>query len=335
MRLSIILNMYNTAVFMPRCIDSLLRQDIPASDYEVIMVNDGSPDDSLAMAERYVADSEAARQCGEAYPLMRVCSHPNKGLAGARNTGIDAAHGEYLCFVDPDDYIQENSLSALLRRMDSDQLDMLRFNYQKVDEAYNPLPDSSIEANFDYSPEIMSGIDFLANRLTISCYVWAYIYRTSFVRESGVRFIEGCFFDDTPWLPRILQKAERVSCSNIRHQFYLQRGGSMVHSINPAGIKRKVEGQLMLVDILSEQKKAAHSSVTQWYDMMLAHTVLSLLSSLAVVDLAEAKVCCSRLRQAHVFPLSEVRLPGKSRRKVRMLNFCPNLFLTVLNLKNK
>lgn len=335
MRLSIILNMYNTAVFMPRCIDSLLRQDIPASDYEIIMVNDGSPDDSLAMAERYIADSEAARQRGEAYPLMRVCSHPNKGLAGARNTGIDAAHGEYLCFVDPDDYIQENSLSALLQRMESDHLDMLRFNYQKVDEAYNPLPDSSIEANFDYSPEIMSGIDFLANRLTISCYVWAYIYRTAFVRESGVRFIEGCFFDDTPWLPRILQKAERVSCSNIRHQFYLQRGGSMVHSINPAGIKRKVEGQMKVIEILQTQRKNADTKVHCWYDVMIANLVVSLLTSMVVVSCLDA-ICLYRiLRKQAVFPIAKNLTPPKIALKACLLNSIPILFLLTVHIKNR
>lgn len=335
MRLSIILNMYNTAIYMPRCIESLLQQDIPSEDYEIIMVNDGSPDDSLQMAEQYVRESEDALQQGIPYPKMRVLSHANKGLAGARNTGVDAAEGDYLCFVDPDDYIETNSLSALLKQMDEGNLDMLRFNYQKVDEAYAPVPDSPIEANFDYSPKIMTGLEFLSTRLSISCYVWAYVYRTAFIRNSGVRFIEGCFFDDTPWLPQILQKAERVSCVDVRHQYYLQRVGSMVHSINTAGIKRKVDGQMMLVELLLEQKENSPANIKSWYDMMLAHTVLSLLSSLATVDFALAKNYYNSLPKSRVFPLKGSRLPKKSYLKVLLLNFCPMILLFLLYHKNR
>ena len=186
MRLSIVVNMYNTAKYMPRCMKTLLEQDIPQEDYEIILVDDCSPDNSLEMAKEYAT----------LYKNVRVCTHEkNKGLAAARNTGVDAAKGQYLCFVDPDDYIEKNSLAALLKQMDDEQLDMLRFNYQKVDEEYNNVPDSEIEARFDYTPGVMTGTEFLAHRLGVGCYVWAYIYRMEFVKQTGIRFFEGCFFD--------------------------------------------------------------------------------------------------------------------------------------------
>lgn len=326
MRLSIVVNMYNTAVYMPKCLDTLLHQDIPASDYEIILVDDCSPDSSLEMANDYAAK----------YPNIRVCTHEkNKGLAAARNTGIDAAKGEYLCFVDPDDYVEKNSVAALLKQMDYEQLDMLRFNYQKVDEDYNNVPDSEIEARFDYTPGVMTGTDYLAHRLGIGCYVWAYIYRLEFIKKTGIRFFEGCFFDDTPWLPRVLQKAQRVNVNQIRHQYYLQRSTSMVHARNQQAIIRRADMHMQMIDILLEQKSAAPAETYEWYDMMFANAAISLLTALATIDYRMCMDYYNRLRKKSIFPLSDAMASKKSLRKIKLLNSIPHLLLLFVHLKNK
>ena len=325
MKLSIVVNMYNTAAYMPKCLDSLLSQDIPMSEYEIILVDDCSPDNSLAMANEYAAQ----------YPNIRVCTHEkNKGLAAARNTGIDAAKGEYLCFVDPDDYIEKNSLAALLKQMDDEQLDMLRFNYQKVDEQYNNVPDSEIEARFDYTPKIMTGTEFLAHRLGVGCYVWAYIYRLEFIERTGIRFFEGCFFDDTPWLPRILQKALRINVTPVRHQYYLQRSTSMVHARNKQAIIRRADMFMQMIDILKDQRAEAPKETYGWYDMMLAHLSSSLLTTMSLCDYVSCKDYYAQLYAKGIFPLTLKRASSKSKRKIKLLNVCPKLFLLVLCLKN-
>ena len=326
MRLSIIVNMYNTAKFMPRCMETLLEQDIPQEEYEIILVDDCSPDNSLEMAKEY-----ATR-----YKNVRVSTHEkNKGLAAARNTGIDAAKGQYLCFVDPDDYIEKNSLAALLKQMDEEQLDMLRFNYQKVDEDYNNVPDSEIEARFDYTPGVMTGTEFLAHRLGVGCYVWAYIYRLDFIKNTGIRFFEGCFFDDTPWLPRILQKAQRVNVNPVRHQYYLQRTGSMVHSHNNQAVMRKVDMHMQMIDILMEQKKSAPVETHDWYEMMFAHAAVSLLTSVACVDYRLSVDYYKRLKDIGIFPLSANRASRRNFRKIKLINICPRLMLFMISIKNR
>ena len=326
MKLSIVVNMYNTAKYMPRCMETLLEQDFPQEEYEIILVDDCSPDNSLEMAREY-----AAR-----YKNVRVCTHEkNKGLAAARNTGIDAAKGQYLCFVDPDDYIEKNSLAALLKQMDDEHLDMLRFNYQKVDENYNKVPDSEIEARFDYTPGVMTGTEYLADRLGVGCYVWTYIYRLEFIKSTGIRFFEGCFFDDTPWLPRVLQKAQRVNVNPVRHQYYLQRTGSMVHSHNNQSIMRKADTQMQLIDILLEQKKFAPKETYEWYDMMFAQATAGLLTSVALVDYRLSLQYYKRLRDNGLFPLSTNRASVKSLRKIKMLNMIPRITLLSICIKNK
>ncbi len=317
--------MYNTAKYMPRCMETLLEQDIPQSEYEIILVDDCSPDNSLEMAKEYAAQ----------YKNVRVCTHEkNMGLAAARNTSIDAAKGQYLCFVDPDDYIEKNSLATLLKQMDDEQLDMLRFNYQKVDEEYCNVQDSEIEARFDYTPGVMTGTEFLAHRLGVGCYVWAYIYRLEFIKSNGIRFFEGCFFDDTPWLPRVLQKAQRVNVNSVRHQYYLQRTGSMVHSHNNQAAMRRADTQMQLIDILMEQKQTAPVETYDWYDMMFAHAAVSLLTSVACVDYRMSVDYYKRLTDKGIFPLSLNRASTKNMRKIKMINCCPRLLMMLLNIKN-
>ncbi len=328
MRLSIVVNMYNTASYLPKCMDTLLHQDIKGEDYEIILVDDGSTDESLALANNYVAQSEN----NPSWPCICVCAHANKGLAGARNTGVDAATGQYLCFVDPDDYIEENSLASLLQQMDDEQLDMLRFNYQKIDETGNKLKDSKQEATFDYSPKIISGSDFLIERLTTTCYVWAYIYRLDIIKRNNIRFIEGRYFDDTPWLPRVLQVAKRINCTPIRHQYYLQRSGSLVHTMNKKSVLRKVKGQLELISILKSQMESIDRTTQGWYEKMISHVCISLLTSVAVYDY---KHCNSYLRKLqHLFPLNQEGLGKKMSYKIYLLNRCPKLFLWLIYVKN-
>lgn len=318
--------MYNTAKYLPKCMDTLLNQDISSSDYEIILVDDCSTDNSLELAEEYVVR----------YSNVRICRHElNRGLAAARNTGIDAARGKYLSFVDPDDYIEKNSFDSLLKQMDSQQLDMLRFRYQKIDEYGNIVPDYESEVHFDYSSSVMTGTDFLATRLDIGCYVWAYIYRLDFLRQSGIRFFEGCFFDDTPWLPRVLQKAQRVGVTNTRHQYYLQRRGSMVHSHNIEAVLRKVNTQMQLIDILKEQKQSAPPETYEWYDMMLAHATISLLTSVAVHDYSLSIKYYKQLCLKGLQKLKYDRASNKSKTKIVMFNTFPKTLLFFIHIKNK
>ena len=96
-KLSVIIPLYNSAKWLPKCLDSVLDQDVPLDELEVICVNDGSPDNSEQVALQYK----------EKYPdTIVVISQENQGPSGARNNGMKHATGKYLCFVDPDDYVE-------------------------------------------------------------------------------------------------------------------------------------------------------------------------------------------------------------------------------------
>ena len=326
LKLSVIVNMYNTAQYMDKCFDSLVCQDISLEEYEIIFVDDGSSDNSLEKANEYASQ----------YPNVRICRHEiNRGLAAGRNTGIEAAQGQFLQFVDPDDYVQKNSFGMLLSKMENEHLDVLRFNYQKVDESYKNIPDSYDEASFDYSSSIMTGKEFVAKRLGISCYVWAYIYRTEFLKQSGIRFVEGLYFDDTPWLPRVLQKAERLSCINVRHQYYLQRNGSLVHTDNKEAICKKVDGQIRLLKVLQKHCGDVDNLCVEWYNRIIAHLTISILTSASQIGWNYSHECLNIIMTLKIFPLCKTNLSNKTRRKILIFNLSPLLLLWLLCMKNR
>uniref|UniRef100_UPI0030DB473E glycosyltransferase family 2 protein n=1 Tax=uncultured Imperialibacter sp. TaxID=1672639 RepID=UPI0030DB473E len=103
MKLSIIVPVYNVEEYLERCVRSLEDQDIPRSDYEIIVVNDGSPDNSKEVVERLQRELSN----------IILINQENQGVSMARNAGIDRASGEYLVVVDPDDYVAPNSFASI------------------------------------------------------------------------------------------------------------------------------------------------------------------------------------------------------------------------------
>ena len=132
-KLSFIVPVYNVAPYLRKCVDSLLAQDY--DNYEIILVDDGSTDESGAICDEYASRSFVNSLTRSV--VIKVIHQPNAGLSAARNAGLKVAKGEYVCFVDSDDYWEENVLGRLMAQVERDDLDVLRFDYQNVRiEAY-------------------------------------------------------------------------------------------------------------------------------------------------------------------------------------------------------
>lgn len=346
--LSVIIPMYNSAKWLPKCLDSVLSQDIAEADLEIICINDGSPDNSEEIATRYQSEHPAS---------IVVLSQENQGPSGARNNGIRHATGKYLCFVDPDDFVEPNVYGGLLKQMEDLQLDVLRFNYQIVDEEYRPVKKREFELQFDYSPCIMSGADFLADRMDIACHIWKYFYRTELITLNHIWCFTGDYFDDTPWLPMVLMKAERLGvCGTVVYD-YQDRGDSLVKDVTPVSVKRKREGHLLLVQLLQKEililqgEKVSYSNmqvlssislndstkenIISWYKMLISHSAFSLLTNSALYDPGSYKNNLKELRKMNVFPLSDYKTKSIGNWKIRMFNRFPMLMMKLLRLKSK
>jgi len=196
--LSIVMPVYNVAPYLPRCLESLVALKPPAD--EIIVVDDGSTDD----CPRILAE------IAPRLPQMRVIRQENGGLSAARNTGLDAARGKYLAFVDSDDFVEPDAYAEALRRAEDEQLDMMLFNARFHYEGRQPdapvYPDATTTG-------IISGKEWLRRRLQAGRFlhmVWMHLYRRDFIEAHRFRFIPRLIHEDVIWTTEVLLAAKRV-----------------------------------------------------------------------------------------------------------------------------
>ena len=216
-KLSIIIPVYNVEQYLDKCLQSCLAQDIPYSEYEIIVVNDGSPDGSLAIAER-IAKSATN---------ITIISQENGGLSSARNTGMSVAKGDYVWFVDSDDWIETNCLKQLTDTLYDEQLDALVINRILVVDGI--LKNSQPNA---LSDTILSGKDFL-KRTMVNCVAQYTIYNRALLKKNNLLFKNGIYHEDAEFTPRAYYFIERMAITN--HQFYYKvfNSTSITHNVNP------------------------------------------------------------------------------------------------------
>lgn len=119
-KISIVLPCYKVAQYIERCVNSILAQSF--SDYEVIIIDDGSPDNLLQVCEQW-----------EKLPNFKILSFPNQGLSQARNEGLAVAQGKYIYFLDPDDYIEKDALSTCYQVLKKTNADAIRFGFKSTE----------------------------------------------------------------------------------------------------------------------------------------------------------------------------------------------------------
>lgn len=215
MILSIIIPMYKVEEYVERCILSTQNQDIGINDYEVIVVNDGSPDDSLEIAEKIA----------EHYTNIKVVSRPNGGLSAARNTGIEKSSGEYLFFLDSDDWIENNCLGGIVKKLETERPDVLCINICNTNGVDKWGTSSFKNCQPKTGPEALSlGLNPMAQLSIVS---------RSFLDKYQFRFCEGIYHEDSELTPRIHYTAAKVSFLNGLIYNYYVNDQSIMRKPNP------------------------------------------------------------------------------------------------------
>ena len=189
MKLTIIIPVYKVEAYLDFCLKSIARQNV--EDYEVILVDDGSPDRSGALCDAWV------RKDGR----FRVIHCPeNRGLSAARNRGLDEAHGEYVTFVDSDDYISPHTLQANMELLalhpEADVLEYPVCVYHGTAKAYRYTPGTC---------EITDYTGWAHRKGYIHSYAWNKIYKRSLWKS--LRFPEGRWYEDVFTIPAVLRQS--------------------------------------------------------------------------------------------------------------------------------
>lgn len=214
--------MFNVERYIERCLRSLLVQDIPLASYEIICINDGSPDGS----------KEIVKDIQKEYANILLIDQENKGVSVARNNGIKKARGKYLLFVDPDDYIDGNSLLNILRSANDNIAQVTFLGYTFLNEDGTARRKLFYENHKD---TVYSGVEAYsvarADGRTDPDRLWAVLLDSAFIKSRGFYFLPDVpFLEDGELLARILCQTER--CIFNGQSFYQRttRPGSATNS---------------------------------------------------------------------------------------------------------
>ena len=229
-KVSIIIPVYNVEIYLTRCLDSCLQQDLSYDEYEIIAINDGSTDNSLSILQDYA----------DRYPNLKIVNQDNRKQGAARNRGIEIATGDYIWFVDSDDWLEPNVLNYL---------------YQSAWGADISIIDSSfVVQNNKKNIEKRAWTEKInrlnANLIFFSTGVQTYIYNRHFLEKNHCRFLENVYIEDNDFTPKTIYLARKMNVIPGPVYNYRIRIGSVIHSKDPIKCKDMIFVSKSLYDYM-------------------------------------------------------------------------------------
>ena len=209
--LSIIVPIYNVEQYIQTCLDSIYKQNIEETRFEIILINDGTEDRSMEV----IADMI------ENHQNIIVINQKNQGLSVARNNGVDIAKGEYILFVDADDKLIDNSLKPLLERAITSGADLIMADFYKAEDNsfastyFTSLP-KKIETKEKNAKQM-----YKEDLVPEECYVVRTLYRKAFLTDNNIQFVPGITYEDQPFSHECYLKAKK--CIRAPWPFYVYR----------------------------------------------------------------------------------------------------------------
>lgn len=221
-QVSVIIPVYNVEKYLEKCIYSVLKQNMV--DLEIIICNDASTDESANIIEKYMRIDDR---------IKLITHNENQGLSVSRNDGIKMASGEYIFFLDSDDYIMENVLTILYHKIKSANADVLYFGY----EEHSVNSQNNIKRNSHKSiyPKVEDGHDFFCRAIKEgnACVTsWSAIYKNQFLKENNIKFKPYIIHEDNLFYYEVLMKAKCVTSVNDVCYNYIRRDNSLSLSQN-------------------------------------------------------------------------------------------------------
>ena len=217
-KVNIVVPVYNVEKYLGKCLDSLLRQTY--QDFKIIIVNDGSPDNCQEIIDEYKKN----------YPnKIDAYIKDNGGLSDARNYGLKYVNSEYVCFVDSDDYVEDNLLERCIETIEKDNSDLVHFNYCR-----DNYESGEIENIYT---RIKAGIYSLKNDNYILAYsanaAWNKLYKTSLFKDNNIEFPKGLLYEDLATTTRLLPLCKRVSyIDDVLYHYQVSRSGQIMSKVS-------------------------------------------------------------------------------------------------------
>lgn len=218
-KVSIIVPVYNIIEYLDECLNSLINQT--CNEIEIILVDDGSTDGSGELCDNYT----------NKYGNIKTIHQENGGLSKARNTGINNALGEYILFVDSDDYINKDTCRFLYDVAEKYNCEIVTYNEIKVKNGIEEKGFTRPVKEYEVYDGTTLLVESIKGHSVSMCAPFA-LYRKSFITEHGIYFKEGILHEDELWTPQIYLKAKRAIYVNKHFYYHRYREDSITHIKN-------------------------------------------------------------------------------------------------------
>lgn len=250
-KLSIIIPAFNVEAFLPQCLDSIFSQKVV--DVEVLCVDDGSTDGTPRLLQDYAED----------HPNLRVLTQPNQGMSTARNLGLKEAKGEYVLFVDSDDWLCEGSLAQLSASLNGE--DVVCFNAKKYLEKTSEFKDNELLS----VDGVVKGWDYfnkarlIPSEIHFVC-IWQRAYRRAFLEENNLCFAEGIRrAEDDLFTTMVMYHAQTLKVVNECVYVYRVRDNSITTTVDINRWYDSLKVQEIMADFFIPLKGVDKSAIYQ------------------------------------------------------------------------
>ncbi len=309
-KVSIIIPIYNVEKYLHKCIESVESQTL--ENIEVILVNDGSTDNSEIIIEKFK----------EKYNNIKYIKKENGGLSDARNVGIRNATGDYILFVDSDDYISDTLLNDLSVYMEQ-EYDLIKFKMIKVDENYKEI--GKVEGPIFENKNGEEAFNLLYGNDVMLQPAWLYLYKKSFWDRNKFEYPVGMNHEDFARTALIMLKADSVASTNVYGYYYVQSEGSITRGNDETKKLKRAQDiinhydyMLRVIDDYNIMKRTKDNLKIYYTNCMI----------LKLDELSEEskKVYLKELKERKVFKNIKVRSPKQLIKKI-LLNINVDWYL--------
>lgn len=282
MFLSFIVPVFNVERYLPECLDSLLDQDISHEDYEIICVNDGSTDGSMEILQYYEAK----------HTNIYIIDKENGGVASARNAGLDAARGDYIWFVDSDDFIRHSCLSMLRRYINEIESDRLKIGTYIINGEFTVAEKLALEAD-----DLRVNSHFYDSS-SVTC-----VLRRSFLQRYDCRFRYPALThgEDSIFMYEVVANEPKCTELDIPIYFYRQRSGSATTSGTEVAQKRKLESFFLAAQIMKKHYDNGTGTARDTANLLMSY-IWYVMDGCAKLSGKERKEMVGRMKALGLYP---------------------------------
>lgn len=261
--ISVIVPIYNVEKYLRKCVDSIINQTY--KNLEIILVDDGSPDNCPKICDEYAKQDSR----------IKVIHKENGGLSDARNAGMNIATGEYISFIDSDDWIKSEMIEDMYNRMIEDNSDLVSSGVLWVDENGVEIRNATVSENCVLNTE--QAMTELINDGKLKQHVWNKLYKADLIKN--IPFDKGKYHEDVFWSYKVIGEAERISIEKNSYYFYVQRSESIMGEKYSAKRLDALDAMKLRCEYMKERfPKLYNNALTVYIGSCMYHLQLTLIA---------------------------------------------------------